>query len=62
MLQLTVFVLQQPRKQNKQHHERDYGNLTVNHLLKNAQIFPEFKAFITVFYVIHTVHILIINT
>jgi len=37
MLQLTAFALQQQGKQNKQHHERDHGNLTVNHLLKNGQ-------------------------
>jgi hypothetical protein len=61
-LQLTVFALQQPGKQNKQYHERDHENLTVNRLLKDAQTFTEFKAFITAFYVIHTVHILIINT
>jgi hypothetical protein len=62
MLQLTVFVLQQPGKQHKQHHEMDHGILTLNHLLKNAQTFTELKSFITVFYLIHTVHILIINT
>jgi hypothetical protein len=54
MLQLTVFALQQQGKQNKEHHGRVHGNLTVNHLLKNTQTFTEIKAFITAFFVIHT--------
>jgi hypothetical protein len=48
MLQLTIFALQQPGKQNNQHHGRVHCNLTTDHLHKNFQIFTDIIAFITV--------------